>query len=147
MQVPITIKPQTHKYLLSSARTALILSIGLLLSSSLIYKDVSLAYGGIIGVWLGVPLSWLYYGVITKFKRFTLIVTESYVQIPSYRGIRLLSPQTLDKTRTLSYMPKRNLENWLSYSFWLINGEKCQISKHLYASSDIKIVLEKLGCL
>ncbi len=146
MQAPITIRPQRNKYLLFYAGLAAVASVGIVLSSSLIYKDITLAYGGIIGFWLGVPLCWLY-GVTTKFKRFTLIVTDSYVQVPSHTGIRLLSAKTLDKTRTLSYMSRKNLDNWLTYSLWLVNGERCQISKLLYTPSDIKIVLEKLDCL
>lgn len=146
MQVPIIIKPQSRKYLLYLAGLATVLSIGLLLSSSFIYKNISLAYGGITGVWLGIPLYWLY-SVKTKFKQFSLIVTDTHVQVPHCAGIRLLSPLTLDKARTLSYMPKKNLENLLSYSFWLANGERCQVSKLIYNSSDLKIILEKLGCL
>ncbi len=145
MQAPMMIKPQRRKYLLFRAGIAAVASIGILLSSSLIYRDISLAYGGITGFWLAVPLSWLY-DAITKFRRYALTVSDSYVQVPFGRGIRFLSTQTLDKARTLSYMPRKTLENWWSYSFWLVNGERCHINKHLYASSDIKIILEKLGC-
>ena len=146
MQAPIVIKPQTRRYLLFFVGIAAIGSIGILLSSSLIYGDVKLAYGGITGLWLCIPLVWSY-DAITKFRRLTLLVTDGYIQIPSPTGIRLLSPQTLDKARTLAYMPRKNLNNWLSYSLWLVNGERYQINKLLYTSSDIEIILEKLGCL
>ncbi len=145
MQYPILIKPQRHKYLLLYAGIAAIGSLGMLLSSSLIYRNISLAYGGIIGLWLGVVIFGSY-DAITKFRRHTLIVTNGYVQIPVRNGIGLLSPQILDKDRTLAYMPKKNLDNWLSYSFWLVNGERYQISKVLYTASDLKTVLEKLAC-
>ena len=145
MQYPILIKPQRHKYLLGCVSCATMGSIGMLLSASLIYKDVSLAYGGIIGLWLAF-LIFGSYDAFTKFRRHTLIVTEDCVQIPTRNGMRFLSPQFLDKARTLAYMPKKNLDNWQSYSFWLVNGEKYQIGKLLYTAADLKIVLEKLGC-
>ena len=145
MPTPIMIKPQRHKYILYSIGLATVICIGIVLSSSLIYKDVSLAYGGIIGSWIGVPLLWLY-GEITKFKRFTIIVADNYVQVPAEIGLGRLSAETLDKARTFAYMPKKNLNNWLAYSFWLTNGQRYSVSKHLYAVSDIKIILEKLGC-
>jgi hypothetical protein len=145
MENSLTIKPQRLKYLYSSAGFTFMLSILLILSSTLIFKNITLAYGGITGFWLGSLLLWIY-DEKTQYKRFTLVITENYIQIPYFGGdARLPSSEALDKARTLTYKSKSTLNNWLGFTFWFANGERCLINKLLYDPSQIKIILEKLG--
>jgi hypothetical protein len=150
MQYPVILKPAKRNYLLNLFGFFFILSTLSSLFSIIVLKQTYPLYiGPIIGYLLGGLLLWAY-DEKTKYKNWAIVINENNVEIPiPYQGskIRILSPEILDKARTLSHNSKHDLNTKLGYTFWLINGESTSIPKRLYSSSQIKLVLEKLQCL
>ena len=149
MQYPIEIKPPRPNYLLSHLGFMLIAFLLTSVVSIGLFRDHLNGFvairGAAIGFLLGGLLLWGY-DEITKFKRFTVIVTESHIEIPFLRhGKIILSQDRVDKPRTLAYNSGQNLVNRIRYTLWFSNGDRTSLSKLFFSPSQINSILEGLG--
>ena len=159
MQYPMVFKPLRRNYLLYLAGLSLIFVVGVILLRALVGFILlkaplgsGLIWGGVgylVASLVGFLLCW-FYDERTKFKRFSIVLTETNISVLiGWLGwdTRTLPLTAIDRDRTLLHNSKRNLSNLVYYTFWSISGYSISINKLMLGSSQTKELLERTGCL